>query len=234
MAVKNAHDKNCILARLPAKERAALYRRYETVTLALRQNLYKAGKQVPAAYFPESGMISLVQSFEDGTMIEVGLTGSEGFLGVPLVHGAHSSPVEATVQGEGTALRIPANDFLAETERNENLRGMLLRYAEALLVQVMQSAACNGRHTLQQRTARWLLEASDRMGAANVRLSHETIAYMLGCRRSGVTVALGALQATGVLDVGRSRIRILNRKALEIGACECYRTVQNEFRRLLS
>lgn len=234
MAVKSSHHKNSILARLPAKERAAIYRRYEIVALKPNQNLAKAGKPIPAAYFPESGMVSLVHAFEDGTTIEVGVIGSEGFVGVPLVHGAPSSPIEAMVQGAGSALRIPADGLIAEAARNENLRKILLRYAEALMVQVMQSAACNGRHNLQQRTARWLLEACDRMDDVDVHVSHETLAYMLGCRRSGVTVALGALQATGALDVGRGHIRIANRKALETHACECYASVQSEFHRLLS
>lgn len=233
MARKDLQGKNRLLAALPPKDLAALTRRYETIEMIPGHTLCKAGRPITGAYFPLSGMISLVQTLEDGTTIEVGLIGAEGFFGVPLMHGIKSTPVEAMVQGAGMALCVPADDLIKEAARNEELRKLLLRYAQALLTQVVQTAVCNGRHTLQQRLARWLLEAGDRLGREQMRLSHEFLAYMLGCRRSGVTVALGTLKATGVLESGRSQIRITDRKGLEGAACECYRTVQNEFKRLL-
>ncbi len=228
----SSHGGNRLLAALPPKQCAALYRRYEIVDLKLKSSLSKAGGLIDAAYFPESGMISLVQTLEDGSTIEVGLIGAEGFCGVPLVLGARSSPVEAMVQGGGTALCIPAKALLAEMARSEKLRALLLRYAQALLTQVVQTAACNGRHPVQKRLARWLLEAHDRMGS-DMHLSHELLAFMLGCRRSGVTVALGKLKSKGMITSGRGHIRVSDRKGLEDAACECYRTVQSEFRRLL-
>lgn len=233
MARKDVQRKNHLLTALPLKERTALFHRYERVDLELGHILAKAGRPMSSAYFPESGMISLVQTLEDGAAIEVGLVGSEGFLGVPLIHGTRSSQVEAMVQGAGVALRIPANALILEAARSDKLRALLLRYAQAMFAQVVQTAACNGRHALQQRLARWLLEAQDRIGGEKLPLSHELIGYMLGCRRSGVTIALGALKATGVLNTGRNDIRIVDRKGLERAACECYRTVQSEFRRLL-
>lgn len=229
----SSHGENRLLAALPPKQRAALYKRYDIVDLKLRSSLSKAGGPIDAAYFPLSGMISLVQNLEDGATIEVGLIGAEGFFGVPLVLGARSSPVEAMVQGAGTALRIPLKALLTEADRSEKFRAILLRYAQALLTQVVQTAACNGRHPVQKRLARWLLEAHDRMGGSDMRLSHELLAFMLGCRRAGVTVALGKLKSSGALSAARGHVHIKDRKRLEDAACECYRTVQTEFRRLL-
>jgi CRP-like cAMP-binding protein len=179
-------------------------------------------------------MISLVQSLEDGTTVEVGLIGREGFWGVPLLLGARSSPVEAMVQGAGQGLRMPAAALVAEATRNAEVRELLLRYAQALHTQVAQTAACNGRHSVQRRLARWLLEAATRLESDSLSLSHEFLSYMLGCRRSGVTVALGGLSDDGAVAVKRESITIVDRPALEAASCECYRTVQNEFRRLLS
>lgn len=230
---KSTKGMNRLLAALPPKDAASLYRRFPTVHLDLRTALYKAGKPIDAVYFPNTGMISLVHTLEDGMAIEVGLIGAEGFFGVPLALGARATQTEAIVQGEGTALRIPAKAFIAELGRNERLRALLLRYTQALLAQVIQTAACNGRHNLQQRLARWLLEAHARMDGQAIDISHESLAYMLGCRRSGVTVALGALRGPGIIEAVRGNITVKDRKRLETRACECYRSVQTEFSRLL-
>lgn len=230
---KSTKGMNRLLAALPPKDAASLYRRFPTVNLDLRTALYKAGKPIDAVYFPNTGMISLVQTLEDGMAIEVGLIGAEGFFGVPLALGARATQTEAIVQGEGTALRIPAKAFIAELGRNERFRALLLRYTQALLAQVIQTAACNGRHNLQQRLARWLLEAHARMDGQAIDISHESLSYMLGCRRSGVTVALGALRRPGIVEAVRGNITVKDRKRLEARACECYRTVQTEFSRLL-
>ena len=224
---------NRLLAALSPKDLASLSRHFESVPLPLREGLSKAGRRIPFAYFPESGMISLVQPLEDGATIEVGLVGREGFFGVPLVLGARSSPVEAMVQGEGTALRVPAEILIAEAGRNERLRALLLRYAQAHLSQVPQIAACNGRHAVRQRLARWLLEAQDRLGGDTVPISHESLSFMLGCRRAGVSESLAELKTSGISAAGRSAIHVGNRKSLEAAACECYRTTRAEFRRLL-
>jgi CRP-like cAMP-binding protein len=136
------------------------------------------------------------------------------------------------VQGTGRALRIPAKAFLLEMARSDKLRMLLLRYAQALLSQVFQTAACNGHHPVHKRLARWLMEAHDRIGG-EMRLSHELLAFMLGCRRSGVTVALGSLRSKGLIDASRGQIRVTDQKGLEAASCECYRTVQTEYRRLL-
>ncbi len=178
-------------------------------------------------------MISLVQTMVDGTTLEVGLIGSEGFFGVPIILEAHSSPVEAMVQGVGAALYIPTNALVNEIAVNPKFHTILLRYAQALMAQVFQTAACNGRHPVKKRLARWLLEAHDRMESDSLNISQEFLSYMLGCRRSGVTVALGLLKADGILVPRRGQVRITDRKGLESIACECYRTVQTEFKRLL-
>ena len=230
---KPTKEMNRLLAALPPKDVASLYRRFPTVDLTLRSSLYKAGKPIDAAYFPLSGMISLMQTLEDGMAIEVGLIGAEGIFGVPLALGARASQTDAVVQGEGTALRIPAKAFVAELARSEKLRSLVMRYTHALLAQVFQTAACNGRHNLQQRLARWLLEVHVRMDGQGIDISHESLSYMLGCRRSGVTVALGALRRPGIVEAVRGNITVKDRKRLEARACECYRSVRAEFSRLL-
>lgn len=224
---------NGLLAALPSKDVASLYRRFERVELTTPFALSKPGKPIDAVYFLESGMISLMNTLEDGTTIEVGLVGREGFFGVPLVLGVRSTSMEAVVQATGWALRIPAKAFLAEIARNEKLYALLLRYAQALLTQVAQTAACNSRHNVPQRLAWWLLEANDRVGDQKMIVSHELLAFALGVRRSGVTMALGALKAAGVIDTGRGTIFVKDRGGLAQTACECYRTVRAEFRRLL-
>ncbi len=234
MARKDSkHTGNRLLASLSQKDLAPLARHFEVVPLILREGLSKAGRAIPFAYFPERGMISLVQTLEDGATIEVGLVGREGFFGVPLILGSRSSPVEAMVQGEGSAIRIPAEILVAEVSRNERLRGLLLRYTQAHLSQVTQTAACNGRHGVRQRLARWLLEAQDRLGGDTVPISHEFLSFMLGCRRAGVSEGLAALKDSGIAPAGRGAIHVGSRKSLEAASCECYRTTRAEFRRLL-
>ena len=235
MAPKPSGDisRNLLLASLGAGALNALRPHVEFVDMRLGVALTPADKLIRYAYFPLSGMISLVQTFKDGTTAEVGLIGQEGFWGVPLVLGARTSPVEAMVQGVGSAVRFPARAFLLAVESNTELRARLLQYAQVLHVQVALTAACNGRHKVRQRLARWLLEAQDRLGGTEVPLSHEFLSFMLCVRRAGVTAALSALRQRGVISTNRGHIGIGNRKALETEACECYRIVKAESGRLL-
>lgn len=226
-------DGNCLLAALAPAELARLRPNLDLVLLPQHQVLSEPHKSIDHAYFPQQGFISLVQPMADKSMVEVGIIGREGFVGSPVLLGAGTSPVMAMVQAPGAALRIRVSVLLKEVAASAQLSGLLLRYVQALHVQVAQTAACNGRHTLAERLARWLLTAHDRVAGDDLPLSHEFLAIMLGMRRSGVTVAVGALKEAGLINNGHGRITILDRQGLEEAACECYRTVQDEYENLL-
>jgi CRP-like cAMP-binding protein len=178
-------------------------------------------------------MVSLVQPLQGG-MIEVGMTGKEGFVGVPVLLGADTSPLETMVQIPGSALRIEASAFREEARRSAAMLGHLLRYAQALQVQVSISAACNGRHALPARLARWLLTARDRAPSDELPLGHEFHSMMLGVRRAGVTVALAALKTAELIRNTHGQVTIIDRHGLEAASCGCYRMVRNEYDRLLA
>jgi CRP-like cAMP-binding protein len=178
-------------------------------------------------------MVSLVQPLENGVMIEVGMVGNEGLVGVPVLLGADTSPLEAMVQMPGSALRMETSVFRQEIGRRTAFLELLLRYVQALHVQVSLSAACNGRHTLPERLARWLLTARDRATSNKLPLSHEFLSMMLGVRRAGVTVAVGTLKAAGLIYNTHGQVTIVDRPGLEGACCECYRTVRDEYRRLV-
>jgi CRP-like cAMP-binding protein len=231
---RSALQTNELLASLAPSALAVLKPHLERVELRLGQKLSIAGRVVRYAYFPISGMISLVQAYGDGSTIEVGLIGQEGFYGTSLVLGARSSPVEAMVQGQGAAWRVAAKALIDATDANTELRNQFLRYAHCLHVQVAVSGACNGTHRVPQRLARWLLEAQNRLREEDVPLSHEFISYMLGIRRAGVTSAMAVLKTRGLISTGRGSFRILRRKEMETEACECYRIVESEYRRVFA
>jgi len=226
-------DGNCLLAALAPDDMARLRPHLELVLLSQRQVLSEPRKPIEHAYFPRQGFVSLVQPMADKSMVEVGIIGREGFVGSPILLGVGMSPVMAMVQAPGEALRIPASVLLKGAADSGELSGLLLRYVQALHVQVTQTAACNGRHALAERLARWLLTAHDRVAGDDLPLSHEFLAMMLGMRRSGVTVAVGALKKAGLIDNGHARITILDRQGLEAAACECYRAVRDEYEHLL-
>lgn len=224
---------NRLLLALAPEDLDLLGPHLEPVPLPHRQTLSKSDAPIDDVYFPQSGMVSLVQPLEDGAMIEVGMVGSEGFVGAPVLLGADTSPLEAMVQMPGSALRMPADAFRQQTGGSIALSRMLLRYVQALHVQVSLSAACNGRHTLPERLARWLLTARDRADSDRLPLSHDFLSMMLGVRRAGVTVAVGTLKAAGLIHNTHGQVTITNRQGLEAACCECYRTVRNEYERLL-
>jgi CRP-like cAMP-binding protein len=224
---------NRILTALPPKELARLAPRLERVDLVVRQLLSKADTPIDYGYFPQKGVISLVRPMQDGAMVEVGLVGREGFVGLPAVLGGRTHTVEKMVQVQGSALRISARTLREELGNCPTLQAELLRYTQALLIQVSQTAACNGRHTIQERLARWLLMARDRTDDDVVPLSHEFLSMMLGARRSGVTMALGALRQAGLIDSSHNKIVIIDGPGLEAAACECYGAVRDEVERLL-
>ena len=193
--------------------------------------LLRPNELIDYVYFPEEGMVSLVLQLEDGSVIEVGLIGKEGMVGALAPLGATAMSGEARVQMTGSALRMPAGVLRTEAARNPGLMGLLLRYVQALFAQVSQSVACNGRHRLNERMARWLLMAHDCVDGDELPLSHEFLATMLGVRRAGITVAVGQLKEAGLIDNRGGRFRILNRRGLEASACECLPHGQGAIRR---
>jgi CRP-like cAMP-binding protein len=225
---------NHLLLSLPQDEFTRLAPKLEPVELTFRQILAPATKPTEHVYFPQAGMVSLVKPMQDGALVEVGLVGREGFVGIAAVLGGDSHAVEQMVQIAGTALRISVNPLRKELARSPVLSARLFRYAQALFAQVSQTAACNGRHTVQERLARWLLMARDRIDNDIVPLSHELLSMMLGTRRPGITVALGAFRQAGLVHNTHGKIEILDRPGLEAAACECYGVVREEFRRLLA
>ena len=224
---------NRLLAALGADDLALMEKHFAEVELVVSQQLSEPNQQIKYAYFPTSGMISLVQALPDGDLTEVGIIGREGYWGAPLILGANSSPVEAMVQGNGSALRIRSEALLDAVNRSITIRNVLLRYIQALYVQVTQTAACNIRHTVDQRLGRWLLEACDRLGP-DLHLTHEFLALMLGIQRTGVTAALSKFRAAGLIATRQGHIEIKNRKSIELAACTCYQQVAAEYKRLLS
>jgi CRP-like cAMP-binding protein len=224
---------NRLLGALPLDDLDLLRAHLEPVPLPQRQTLSTPGTPIDQVYFPQEGMVSLVQPLENGTTIEVGMIGNEGLVGTPVLLGADSSPLEAVVQIPGSALRMPATAFREEVGRRAGLLGVLLRYVQALHIQVSLTAACNGRHTVPERLARWLLTAHDRSTSDHLPLSHEFLSQMLGVRRAGVTVALGTLKAAGLIRNSHGQVHILDRRGLEAASCECYPIVRNEYARLL-
>lgn len=230
--MSNSHNdaaENGLLASLQPDVLGPLLQKLTPVPLPLREVLYRAHGPIEAVYFVTSGMISLVTNLEDGMQAEVGLIGREGMLGMALLSGVTTSFVEAMVQLPGAALRMGARELHQEVDVNAPLRQALLRHSEALQAQVMQTAACNGRHGLEQRLARWLLMAHDRADGDDLLLTQDFMAMMLGVHRPSITVTAGILQRAGLIRYTAGRITILDRESLEASACECYAAVRQRF-----
>ena len=225
--------RNCLLASLPPDVLAGLLPKLSPVALAMRQPLYSPDAAVEAIYFPESGMISLVATLDDGMQAEVGIVGREGMLGMSLLSGEQTPFIESMVQMPGAALRMAVRDFRHELDANAPFRTLLLRYNEALHAQVMQTAACNGRHGLEQRLARWLLMAHDRADGDELPLTQDFMAMMLGVHRPSITVTAGILQRAGLIRYAGGRVTVIDRPSLEAASCECYGAVQRRFSTLL-
>jgi CRP-like cAMP-binding protein len=223
---------NALLAALPRETRAAVETDCSVVQMKLGEILWRPGRPVESVFFPLSGMISLMQRLKDGAEIEVGLIGNEGFLGAAPLLGARTSPLTAMVQGDGKALRISREKFLKQLAPSSDLRDTLLLFVQALYTQATQTAACNSRHLLPQRLARWLLEAHDRMGQPVLPLTHSFLSRMLGIRRAGVTVALGEFAERGLLETHRGHVVVCSREGLKAATCECYRVVRTEYEKL--
>ncbi len=215
-----------LLNLLPPEELARLLPRLERFEVKARTVLMQADAPIKAVIFPERGVVSMINMLEDGTQIEVGVVGSEGFLGMPLLLGVPTSPLEAMVQASGRMLRLPAAALPQALLDAPSLNGLLLRYLDAFQVQVAQSVACNSRHQIEQRLARWLLMTHDRVEGDWFEMTQGFLSTLLGVRRPGVTIAVGMLQRAGLVEHRRGQIRVADRAGLEAASCECYLQVQ--------
>ena len=224
---------NRLLSCLSSDDLLLLQPNLKRVELPLRKNLERANKAIDQIYFLESGFASVVAEGSDSRSIEVGLIGSEGMTGLSILMGTDRSPHETFIQGAGEGLRISAGSLRKAMEHSHTLHRMLLLYAHTFMLQVTHTAIANGRSKIEQRLARWLLMAQDRIGGDEVSLTHELLSLMLGVRRSGVTVALRLLEKAGMVRVRRGVISIIDRKRLERLAGTTYGVAEAEYHRLL-
>jgi CRP-like cAMP-binding protein len=223
---------NSILARLSESEFKRLRPFLKSVPLPAKKVLYEARAPIDYVYFPATGIASAMTVMEDGMSIEVTTVGKEGVVGLTAFVGGATSPYEVIMQVPGQGLRMKADVLKEEAKRDSPLQKLLALYLTAFLTQISYSVACNGLHTAEKRCCRWLLMTQDRMGSSALHLTHEFLAIMLGVRRATVTEVLRPLQERGVIHCGRGVIKIVDRSALEALACECYRTVNEEFARI--
>lgn len=221
-----------LLNALPVHALEELQPYLEPVVLKRRQVLHERNLPITHAYFIESGLASLLARAGDQSTLEVGTLGHMDFVGVPLVLGAARTPFRCVVQVPGKALRIRADDLHRVLNAIPALNQLLLRYIQATTVQSTQLVVCTTRHSLKQRLARWLLFAHDRIGGNELPVTHQFLGRALGCRRAGVTTAMGRMEETGLLHRGRGRLVILDRAGLEAEACDCYRTLRAENSRI--
>jgi CRP-like cAMP-binding protein len=225
---------NLLLAALPDDVLERLTPHLELVHLPLGKVLYESGVEMKYVYFPTSGcIVSMLYVMADGSSAEIAVVGDEGVVGIALFMGGDTTPSRALVQSAGHGFRLDAKALQAEFGRHSDLQVLLLRYTQALITQMSQTAVCNRHHSLEQQLCRWLLLSQDRLPTNQLTMTQELIANMLGVRREGVTQAAGKLQATGLIRYNRGRITIIDRSGLETLVCECYAVVKNEYLRLL-
>ena len=224
---------NRLLAAVPDAIRGRLHEHLDDVTLAAGETVYEAWSPASHAYFPHDAIVSLGHALRDGRTVSIAMIGNEGMLGVGLLLGASASPYRALVQTTGRASRIKVETLREQFARGGPLEYLVLRYTQALLAQVAQTAVCNRHHSVEQQLCRWLLMTADRCSGEMLTSTHELIATLLGVRREGITEAARRLQAARVIQYNRGRILLRDRAALEARACECYRVVRQEFDRLL-
>ena len=225
--------KNRLLAALPVEEYERLRPHLVQVSFALGAVIYESGGQLDYVYFPITSIISLLYLMENGASAEMGLAGNDGIVGIAVFMGGNTMPNRAVVQSAGLALRMKAQVLQDEFERGGRFQKLLLRYTQALITQISQTAVCNRLHSVEQQLCRWLLLSHDRVPTDELIMTQSLIADMLGVRRGGVTIAAGRLQDLGAISYTRGHIKILDRAKLEALACECYRVVKDEFDRLL-
>ncbi len=225
--------RNRILASLSAPDLARIAPHLSRRTFKRNQTLFEAGQTVETVYFLEDGICSIVVTMQDGSSVEAGIIGNDGFVGLPAVLGAGHSPNPCFIQIPGSGYAVNAKILVEQSQDGSgNFRRLMQHAAQALFAQTAQTAACNRVHELAERLARWLLMCHDRMQADDLHITHEFLSMMLGTRRSSVTVAAGMLQKAGLIEHTRGCVHIENRKGLEEASCECYAVIREEYERL--
>lgn len=225
---------NSLLNALPREDYERLLPNLEPVLFSLGEVIYESGGHMKYVYFPTTSHVSLLYTMINGATAEMGLVGNEGMVGIALFMGGDTTPNRAVVQGGGNALRMKAETMQDEFKRGGEFQHLLLRYTQALITQISQTAVCNRLHSMEQRLCRWLLMTHDRVQSADLQMTQEFISNMLGVRREGVTHAAHRLQEIGLISYVRGHIQILNREGLESSVCECYRVVKDEQDRLFA
>ena len=233
MPAPQSPNQNHLLAALPTAEFERLAPHLEPVEMLLGDVLYESGGLLQHVYFPTTAILSLHYVMENGSSSEIAGVGNEGVLGISLFMGGHTTPSRAVVQTGGQGYRLKAQLMLQEFKRAGLMQQLMLRYTQALITQMSQTAACNRHHSLVQQLCRWLLLTLDRMPTNELIMTQELVASMLGVRREGVTEAAGKLQQAGVISYRRGHITVRDRSGLESQVCECYQVVKKEFSRLL-
>ena len=235
MASDTQHSlrQNHLLNALPQGDFERLAPQLESIPMKLGDVLYEPGTRMRHVYFPTTSIVSLMYLMENGASAEIAIVGNEGVLGISLFMGGDTTPSRAVVQGAGHAFRLKAQLLKDEFARFGPMLRLLLRYTQALITQMSQTAVCNRHHSVDQQLCRWLLLSLDRLASNELVMTQELIANMLGVRREGVTEAAGKLQEAGLIRYRRGRISVLDRRGLEARSCECYQVVKTEFDRLL-
>lgn len=233
-APPHSPKQNHLLAALPAAEFDRLAPHLEGVAMPLGEVLYESGGQLRHVYFPSTSIVSLLYVLENGASAEIAVVGNEGILGISLFMGGETTPSRAVVQSAGYGYRLKAQLLKDEFNRAGPVLRLLLRYTQALITQMTQTAVCNRHHSIEQQLCRWLLLSLDRLPTDSLTMTQELIANMLGVRREGVTEAAGNLQRAGLIRYSRGHIEVLDRPGLEKTVCECYAVVKLEFDRLLA
>jgi CRP-like cAMP-binding protein len=233
MAADTDPKHNRLLAALPEAEWLRWQAQLEPVDLPLGQVLYESGTRMGHVYFPTTAIVSLLYVMEDGSSAEIAVVGKEGVVGIALFMGGETTPSRAVVQSAGAGFLLRAALVKHEFDTSVPVMHLLLRYTQALITQMAQTAVCNRHHSLDQQLCRWLLLSLDRLQGTELVMTQELIANMLGVRREGVTEAALKLQAAGLIRYARGRIHVLDRAGLEARTCECYGVVKKEYDRLL-
>jgi len=232
-SVQHAPEQNHLLAAIPAEVFDRLAHHLELVAMPLCEVLYESGGKLHHVYFPTTAIVSLHYVMENGATAEIAGVGNEGVVGISLFMGGNTTPSRATVQTAGYGYRLKERLMMEEFNRAGPMMRLMLRYTQALITQMSQTAVCNRHHSMEQQMSRWLLSTLDRLPSQELIMTQELIASMLGVRREGITETAGELQRAGLISYRRGHITVLNRAGLEERSCECYNVVKNEFRRLL-
>jgi len=224
---------NYLLAALDGPDLERLRGALTEVSFELGEVIYESGDHLDFAYFPTTSIVSLLYIMENGATAEIGVTGNDGVLGLALVLGGETTTSRAVIQSAGTALKIKAGDMKKEFRLGGRFQELLLRYTQALMTQISQTAVCNRLHPIEQQLARWVLLSHDRLQSDDLNMTHDLISNMLGVRREGITLAARKLGARKLITNNRGTITVIDRKGLEAASCECYEIVNNEYNRLL-